>query len=209
MTKPAIFETAFTAANTQIIKDRKVTVTGITIGNVRISSGRIIACDPMHIDEYGIPFTQTFPTGEFPVQLAIANVEGEETNAFVRIKFSDEPVVRWEFALQKDQSPIPFGGLKSYGYGVDGGTGIFIDEAAAKIVNQDDLRNFEAPMFKEMMKHYHGGWKFTMYNFGQHNLAAFSTGLGDGRYSTYIGFDAKGQPCRLLTDFAFFEWSAN
>jgi hypothetical protein len=47
-----------------------------------------------------------------------------------------------------------------------------------------------------------------MYNFGKHNLAVFTTGLGDGCYNTYIGFDAKGQPCRLLTDFAIFDWRA-
>jgi hypothetical protein len=45
-----------------------------------------------------------------------------------------------------------------------------------------------------------------MYNFGKYNLAAFTTGLGDGKYATYIGYDAAGKPCRLLSDFKLFDW---
>ncbi len=64
----------------------------------------------------------------------------------------------------------------------------------------------DTELYKEMDKHYHKNWRYTMYNFGQHNLAAFTTGFGDGRYATYIGFDANGKPCRLLSDFGLFDW---
>jgi hypothetical protein len=204
---PLIFETAFIKGTTQKQNNSTANLYGINIGKIKIVSGYIIACDPGHIDEYGIPFTQAFPTGEFPVQLSIVNVDGEETIAFARINFSDEPVTRWEFALQKGQSPIPLGGKKMHGYSVDLGIGMFMDQEASKALNKDSLTRSDAALYKEMDKHYHPGWKYTMYNFGSHNMAAFTSGFGDGYYATYIGFDAIGKPCRLLTDFGIINWN--
>ncbi|MEO6721007.1 MAG: DUF4241 domain-containing protein [Ferruginibacter sp.] len=201
---PVLFETAFIKGPTQ--KNNKVlNLYGITIGKIKIVSGQIIACDPGHIDEYGIPFTQAFPTGEFPVQLSIVKVDAEETIAFARVKFNDEPVEKWEFALQEGQPPIPVGGKEKYGYSVDLGVGMFVDKEASKVLDKNNLTDLDAALYKEMDKHYHLGWRYTMYNFGNYNLAAFSSGFGDGRYATYIGFDANGKPCRLLTDFGFFD----
>ena len=147
-----------------------------------------------------------FPKGEFPVQLSIAKLGNEEITGFARILFSDEPVSRWEFALQKGQSPIPVGGEKMHGYGVDGGVAIMIDDAALKALDPGTVAETHGAVFKEMDQHYHHKWKYAMYNFGDHNLAGFSTGFGDGRYPTYIGYDAKGTPCRLVTDFRVFDW---
>ena len=203
---PEFFETAFIKGTTQPGKKATINFYGITIGKIKIVRGHIIACDPGHIDEYGIPFTQAFPNGEFAVQLSIANVEGVETIAFARINFSDESVARWEFALQKEQSPIAVGGTEMHGYSVDLGIGIFMDEEAAKALDKSNLTDLDADLYKQMDKHYHVDWKYTMYNFGTHNLAAFSSGLGDGRYATYIGFDANGKPCRLVTDFGLWDW---
>ncbi|RYY50266.1 MAG: DUF4241 domain-containing protein [Chitinophagaceae bacterium] len=201
---PFLFETAF--SGTTYHKDSAVKLYGVTIGNLKVGSGKITACDPLHVEEYGIPFTQQFPTGEFPVQLAIAQVGTEETIAFVRVKFSERPVVRWEFALQPGQEPLPVGGTKIHGYGVDAGRGILVDAAAQKQLDADSLMNMDAALYQEMNKHVHNGWRYAMYNFGNNNAAAFTTGLGDGRYASYIGFDIDGKPCRLLTDFDFFDW---
>jgi hypothetical protein len=57
-----------------------------------------------------------------------------------------------------------------------------------------------------MDKHYHNTWRYAMFNFGQHNLVSFTTGMGDGHYATYIGYDANGKICRLLSDFDLFNW---
>ena len=204
--QPVLFETAFIKGTTQTVNSKIFNLYGVTVGKIKISSGHIVVCDPMHIDEYGIPFTQVFPTGEFPVQLSIAKLGNEELTVFARISFSEEPVEKWEFALQKGQASIPVGGEEMHGYGIDGGVAIFIDEEVIKALNPKTVDNMDGEVFKEMEKHYHNMWKYTIYNFGQHNLAAFSTGSGDGRYATYIGFDATGKPCRLVTDFDIFDW---
>jgi hypothetical protein len=204
--KPALFETAFINGTTQEVNGATVQLYGVTIGKIKIGSGRIVACDPLHIDEYGIPFTQPFPTGEFPVQLSIVKVGNEETIAFMRVSFSDEPVARWEYALQKGQAPKPIQDEKEYGYGVDGGIGVLFDEEAKKSLNLDSLTNMGTELYREMNKHYHNGWKYTIYKAGDYNVAAFTTGFGDGNYATYIGYNAAGKPCRLTTDFGLFKW---
>jgi hypothetical protein len=203
---PQLFETAFIKGTTQEGRVAPITLYGVTIGKIKCPGGRIIACDPMHIDEYGIPFTATFPTGEFPVQLSIAQAGDEDLVAFARIIFSEEPVDKWELALLKDQDPLPVGDKKIHGYGVDGGVAIFIDEEAAKVFDLNAGRDFNGAVFKEMDRHFHHNWRYAMYNFGNNNLAAFTTGTGDGKYATYIGYDAAGKPCRLLSDFKLFDW---
>ena len=204
--RPLLFEAAFIPGTTHKVKDSVVRLYATTIGKLKITSGRIVACDPGHIDEYGIPFTQEFPRGEFPVQLAIAKLGYDETIAYARINFSDESVQRWEFALQKGQAPLPVGGKEMHGYSVDLGIGMFADEDAAKAIDKTNLTSLDAALYKEMDKNYRNDWRFTMHSFGAHNLAAFSSGFGDGYYATYIGFDAQNKPCRLLTDFGFFHW---
>src|SRR6187549_3972718 len=94
---PVLFETAFIKGTKQKVENSIFNLYGITIGKIKIVSGNMVICDPMHIDEYGIPFTQVFPRGEFPVQLSIAKLGNEELTAFARINFSDEPVEKWEF----------------------------------------------------------------------------------------------------------------
>ena len=206
---PTIFETAFIKGTTQAKDKFSFDLYGITVGKIKIISGRIVACDPMIMEEYGIAFTQLFPTGEFPVQLAIAELKGAETIAYIRINFNNEPVVKWEYALLPDQKPIGINDNEFYGYVVDSGIGIFVDEAAAKELNKEALTQIGAEPYKQMDKHYHDSWKYAMYNFGRNNLVVFTAGFGDGRYGTYIGYDASGKPCRLLTDFGLFDWRKN
>ncbi len=131
---PVLFENAFIKGTTQKGRVAPINLYGITIGNIKIVSGHIIACDPLHTDEYGIPYTQLFPTGEFDVQLSIAQLGNEDLIAFARIYFSDDPVVRWDLALLKGQKPLPVGDEEIHGFGIDGGIGIFMDEEATKSI---------------------------------------------------------------------------
>lgn len=204
--KPVLFEAAFISGTQQKVNDLTYSLYGINIGNIKVASGRLIACDPMHIEEYGKPFTQVFPTGEFPIQLSIARLDDEEEIAFARIKFTDEPVASWQFALLEGQEQLPLGQKKRHGYSVDAGIGIFIDAAANKVLTRSEVENSDGEVYKAMEKHNHHTWRYALYNFGAHNLAAFTSGFGDGYYSTYIGFDANGKPARLLTDFGVCEW---
>jgi len=155
------------------------------------------------------PFSQNFPVGQFPVQLSIAKIGTDERVAFSRILFSDSAVIKWGFALHDGQTQVPVDSGTFYGYGVDGGTGVFIDKAANDAFNTLNKKNdnlWTTVFIDEMDKHYRNTWQYVLYNYDKHNLAMFSTGFGDGTYGTYVGLDQSGNICRLLTDFGIVRW---
>ena len=203
---PLFFERAFALGTQEQGKTLPVNFYGVTVGSLKVETGRIVACDPFLIEEYGKPFAQIFPTGEFPLQFSIANIGGEETIAFARINFSDTPVAKWEVALLPGEKPVAVNGKSEYGYVADAGIGVFMDEQAMKAISSQTPPQLNSILKKEMDKHYRLYWRYAMYNVGQHNIAAFTSGAGEGRYTSYIGYDAQGKPCRLLTDFGLIDW---
>jgi len=176
------------------------------IGNLKISAGYIIACDPFLYNN-DLPFTTKFPTGSFPVQLAVAQVGDDERVAFARIKFSDEAPISWTMAVCADQDLSKLKENEIYGYGVDAGTGAFLDTSAAteflNFMTEKD-NNYEV-LISEMEKNYQHTWDWLLWERNNANVAMFKTGWGDGFYATYIGYDNAGNICRLVTDFGVID----
>jgi hypothetical protein len=170
------------------------------MGNLKITAGKIIACDPlMYNDE--IPFETTFPIGAFPVQLAIAKIKKDERVAFARINFApDATPVTWELAIIPGQDVSELKKGEIFGYPVDAGTGCFIDTAAGKLF--EDFENDDVDSLgEEMEKSYKNTWSYLLKELKGHTIALFSSGWGDGFYATYIGKDAARNICRIVTDF--------
>jgi hypothetical protein len=199
---PTFFEAAFTSGTTASEGKLVFSFYNYDIGKIKIESGKVIACDPIVMHD-AIPFTQVFPKGEYLVQLAMVKVKDYERVALSRIVFSEKPVSKWEFALKEGQKPISLKDTSFYCYGVDGGMGIFIDSVSNVTFNRKDPKEWEKTFIKMAEEN---GNRGHMHNFDEHNLAAFSTGYGDGCYATYIGFDKEGNVCRLLTDFGIIGW---
>jgi len=199
---PNIFEAAFSNDTKVTEGDVIYNFYTLDIGKIKIESGKLIACDPIVMHDVS-PFTQNFPIGDFPIHLAMAKTHNDERVAFSRIIFSDKTITKWEFALLKGQKPIPLKDTSFYCYGVDAGTGIFIDSVANKIFNEKDHSEWENVFITKAEKN---GYKGYIHDFDGHNLATFSTGYGDGCYATYIGFDSEGNVCQILTDFGLVEW---
>ncbi len=200
---PQIFEAAFASGTEVNQSDIHYLFITDKIGKLKVESGKIIACDPI-VTRDAEPFTQIFPEGEFPVDLAIAHTRNDERVAFSRILFSVTPVFKWEFALQRGQQQIPLADTSIYCYGVDAGTGIFIDSVANIALKKKDEKDFKYIFLTKAEENgYRRGY---MHSFEEHNLATFSTGYGDGCYATYIGTDSAGNVCQLLTDFQLILW---
>ncbi|HLP35989.1 DUF4241 domain-containing protein [Lacibacter sp.] len=199
---PDIFEAAFSNETKVQEGDIKYSFYMLDIGKIKIKSGKLIACDPIVMQDI-MPFVQNFPKGEFPVHLAMANTINDERVAFSRIVFSDKSIAKWEFALQKGQKPIPLNDTSFYCYGVDAGTGIFIDSIANNIFSKKDHSEWENIFIAKAEKN---GYKGFIHDFDGHNLATFSTGYGDGCYATYIGLDRQGNVVQILTDFGLVGW---
>lgn len=199
---PSIFEASF-ISNTKVKQgDFNFEFYKHELGKIKVVSGKVIACDPV-VMFHATPFTQKFPIGEFPVHLAMAKINKGESVAFSRIVFTDEAVDKWEFALMEGQKPISLKDSNYYCYGVDAATGIFIDSAANDLYNKKAI-TWDAVFVDKAEKY---GYKGFIHDFDGHNFATFTTGFGDGCYSTYIGFDKHGNVCQLLTDFGLVSWS--
>lgn len=197
---PQIFEGSFVKATKVAQFGTEITFDKIALGNLKVSSGKIIATDPVTLGD-AIAFSENFPLGEFPVELAMANINANNDRrvAFARVKFSDEPIRKWEFALLPEQNPIPLKSKEIYGYGVDSGLGLFVDQAAKNSLDKLLDKNWDN-MFSEKFEDY------LNYSFQNQNAFFFSTGFGDGFYATYIGRDSAGKICQLLTDFDIVLW---
>ncbi len=200
---PWFFEAAFDTSTYAIQDDMFYSFETKNIGLISITSGKIIACDPITMSD-AKPFSYTFPLGKFPVEFGITKVPENQRVAFSRIIFSIDSVKKWIYAVQDDEKEIPINDTSFFCYGVDGGTGIFIDEEANNIFKQKTNSEWNKVFMNG--KWFQPGYYGQIYSFDGKDLAAFSTGYGDGCYATYIGLDKNNNVCRLLTDFGLVAW---
>jgi hypothetical protein len=177
------------------------------IGKLNIVKGQIIACDPFLFND-DKPFNTLFPVGQFPVELAIADISEDQRIGFSRIKFSEKIPIRWELAVTagQDSSSLPEGEI--FGYGVDSGTGCFMDISGSEKFSayldqkEDNYNN----VIDEMENTYKDTRSWLLWDREGFNVAMFSTGWGDGFYATYIAYDSDNLICRLVTDFGLLDW---
>ncbi|MBT31556.1 MAG: hypothetical protein CMO01_18025 [Thalassobius sp.] len=202
MVQPEIFETAFIDDTVVLQEEYTLKFNKEYIGEINLPTGKLVIGDPISLGGLG-PFNETFPTGKFIVEKSVVDVNGMQFNAFVRIVFSDEAVVKWEYATMGRQKKISIFDEQIFGYPVDGGSAIIGDfEGVLKFNGQgDDLwdKNFGTE----------SSGKDKVIIFEDYNMIQFSTGVGDGNYGAFVGFDMNDKPVQFLTDFAFVTWWEN
>jgi hypothetical protein len=199
--------------------DREAQVAVVPAGDLIMPSGRLVACDPflgLVFDEDAVPFTVQVPPGRYPVLLALVGWTDPEKplqavtahrTAAAKLAVSDEPVVRWELALVAGQSLADLGENEFYGYGVDAGTGCFIDASAVQalkpLVQDDDDDLVELSLTDALSAvDWVGAVDLPSLN-GEVNIIAFMSGPGDGAYPTWVGYDAADHPTCFITDFEY------
>jgi len=179
----------------------------VDIGLLYVPTGKIIGCDPFLFNE-DKPFNVDFPIGRFRIELAVAKINNDERVGFARIKFSDNNPLRWSMAVDDGQNIEDLKPGDIYGYGVDAGTGSFMDASAGQeftgfYIEKDD--NYLV-LIDEMEKTYKDTWSWLLWERNGFNVAMFSSGWGDGLYASYIGYDVDNNICRLVTDFGLLDW---
>ncbi|MEM7030775.1 MAG: DUF4241 domain-containing protein [Chloroflexota bacterium] len=179
------------------------------IGPLNLPTGRIIACDPFYVgEEFTAPFERQVEPGKYPV-IVVTGDFGWWGNrvAFAGVKLSDSKPARWELAKNiLDQEA--FNSL----YGVDGGIGSFSDSEAAELLHQTLTafyqQNPTGNYYEDILAD-----EFALHvNWNDHrpdpqeklNVIMFSSGFGDGVYSSYWGLDIDGDVAWLVTDFQLF-----
>ena len=204
-TKPVDFN-AYLYSNSM----RGVALTHTKIGDLKLPTGEIVAADPFYVnEEFTRPFKRKVPPGNYPVILTEADFGAWGRRvAFAHLQFTEARPVRWELAVTTLEK-----GAFADMYGVDAGLGSFSDATGAQLLGAT-IKAFYA-------KHPNGNYydDLLVNDFKQHdnwsnhwpqtsnqlNVIMFSSGMGDGVYSTYWGLDSTGKPACLLTDFQLFD----
>jgi hypothetical protein len=173
------------------------------LGDINLPTGKIIACDAFIL--HNEPFVAQFPTGQFPVELAVARLSnGDERVAFARIKFLENTVATWKMATTQEQRIEDLKEGHIFGYGVDSGTGCFLDEAAYPLYEKAN-EDFES-INRKLTETYQHTWTKLLLETEDMSVAIFSSGVGDGLYASYIGYDDTNQIVELITDFYLIPW---
>lgn len=191
------------------------------LGDLVVTSGHIVACDPLvMLDTH--PLAATIPLGRYPVLLSVAAfAHGDQRVAFALLRLSDHAAVRWENAVPQGRSLEALQPGHVYGYPVDAGTGCFMDTDAARALAAPSTpttagqegavgegRDLSEELLKLQEQTYVNTWSWanlvTDPETGA-NVIAFSSGLGDGFYSSYWGYDAAEERVALMTDFVIVD----
>lgn len=185
----------------------------VRLGTVRLSSGQVILADPFMMSTHDRPLTIRFAPGDYPVDLAVADTgAGGQRIALARLLISSRPPVRWEMARTEGQDPATLKTGEQFGYGVDAGTGAFVDAAVpgwlARTYPPADPQSYMAVVEAWQTRgEAEGPRRGIPYGFvlveplGPGGAAMFSSGWGDGFYASWVGYDGQGQPAVVVTDF--------
>lgn len=201
------------------------------MGDLNLPSGRVVACDSIVLAApHPFTVTVKpgrYPVAAFIINYA---KNDDNRVALAAVFFNDQKAVHWEMALISDkQKPAELEDNGFFGYPVDSGTGGFMSAEAAQYqiakmradyeLNKDKYEMkvgetsvfmgglFDNPM-NELIGKFHathvptyGLLNEELEGSGGLNMLMFSSGLGDGYYPSYFGYDQSGQVCGLVTDF--------
>jgi len=183
-----------------------VSVAYESVGSITVSSGALIVCDPMLMSD-GIRYTQPVTPGAYPVEVLRARFPDGDwrgtRNALAILRLSAEAPVTWRMAMRPDESERQLARGERFGFGVDSACACIVDASAA--IGSPLL---DADWFDRVSDV--GGGTAAIIP-GDPALGAdlfvCTSGLGDGLYSSYWGFDVAGKLACLVIDFDLVEVS--
>ncbi len=169
-------------------------------GDLKLTTGRIVACDPLGFFEYD-PFQREVPPRIYPVILYMARGGVDYRVAYAKLEFAVGRVRSWERALRVGEQD------SAEGYGVDLATGCFMDNAASRVMLDRWGENGE--FSDELSDNMSGEWaEYVLDQTTGLNIIYFTSGYGDGGYKSYWGLSADGDVLCLVTDFEVPEGAA-
>ena len=188
------------------------------VGKLNLTSGKVLAWDLLMGPDERYSFKKSLKPGSYPVVLSVAHFHpsGESRIACATLRISEAQVVDWESASINHPGDEHDGEVDSYG--VDSGTGSFMDVDAARAFcdivwgpsESDKFEEYCQYVIAELEKNSLGGRRTTNWanirlgDDAAPNIIVFSSGWGDGGYASFWGYDAAGDVAVLATDFALF-----
>jgi len=179
-------------------KDQSAQFKRVEAGKVRLPSGRLVATDGF--DPGVVPFVETAPCGQFPVEVFLGCLLKDVRPAASRIRFKNEAAVRWEpaqFDWGEDRPPFD----DPFRMGVDSGTWCYMDKDLIDCHGEELRAALEKAEDAAEENDYQLPPEGVMVNLEAGNTILFSSGTGDGFYASYWGFNEKNERVELVTDF--------
>jgi hypothetical protein len=173
----------FAAGRVAVIDGLSSQVEVRRIGTLKVGSGILVAGDLGYDSRILAPLGQRIAPGRYPVEVSVAF----KRVAALRLKISDNPVVRWHPADMGDRGHV---------IGIDAAN-VFISDVSAllNVTSRHKEQEFEKfAMDRDMAA-------ALMLHLAEPDDAVVATsGYGDGAYPVYWGVDAAGKPAILLVD---------
>ncbi|ACI56941.1 conserved hypothetical protein [Rhizobium leguminosarum bv. trifolii WSM2304] len=183
----------------------------IHMGNVELTSGRIVAADPLAQPDRPA-LARTVAPGEYPVTLyqAFGRI------AAASMRFAEGKPDHWELGVLPGQDVATLKDGEIFGYPVDAGLGCYMDadtleligerEAQAQAQKPDADVNYYDDVLAADLDANKGHYALHRPVAGKKgNVAVFWSGWGDGFYPVFWGLDRDGRALVLLTDFNVVE----
>ena len=190
-------------------------LTRIDLGRINLPSGRIIAADGLTVEADHASYLQVVAPGEYPVRLHVRDdPDWGQRVAVAELRFAEGTVARWANALVAGNDPSAEEGLL-FGFVVDAGVAAFMS-VEARDAYVKDMETAEAEIedftdfYTDVIAAAFGDTRpsaaiYTVKTDATQKIALFESGLGDGTYPSYFGYDAEGKPLVLMTTFFVIE----
>ena len=183
----------------------------IHMGNVELTSGRIVAADPLAQPDRPA-FARMVSPGEYPVTL----YQARGRIAAASMRFAEGKPDHWELAVLPGQDTATLKDGEIFGYPVDAGLGCYMDadtldlmgerEAQVQAQKPDADVNYYDDVLASDLNANKGAYALHRPVADKKgNVAVFRSGWGDGFYPVFWGLDKDGHPLVLLTDFSVIE----
>jgi hypothetical protein len=213
--------------NRRVLLDhgRPVAVSTHHVGTLVLTSGRLVACNPLTLPprplpgahmlallalDHREPLSRTVAPGRYPVMLSIIRTgrlgtpSSQESIAMAMVRFEDTRPVRWEMATRGERSARALRPNQRYGYRSDPDITAFLDADVVERVS-DKSRQFVDTFTADTRP----AWSSTVLTLEQKtgaNVVAFSSGnraaaaMAQSAYSSWWGLAEDGRPVCLVTD---------
>lgn len=180
----------------------------IEAGKLNLSTGRIIATDPifMYDDE---SFSEHVKPGAYPVYIYVGKTDNRKKQTVAaELRINDNEVVKWEMALLQGESSKGFAHDEFMGYEVENGLGCFMDESVMEhmdVMSEEKLDEYEKSLQEAVRNNECSCADITIDEKNGRNIVIFSSGWNTGTFPSYYGFDKNNKLSRLVTDFMVIE----
>jgi hypothetical protein len=190
--------------------EKRYPLRAVSIGDLNLPSGRLVLADPFIVSGHEFPLDLELASGRYPVDIAVADAgKSGQRVALARLSLSAAPPVRWVMAVTEQQDLATLKGDEIFGFGVDAGTGAFIDAGTVAWLGKESFDEAESRADDWQARGEALGPVLGIpYGFvlveeaGPGGVAMFSSGWGDGHYAAWVGYDAADRPAQVVIDFA-------